>query len=616
MLYLKKCFYTSTFFIFSSFLLFSCGDLDVLGNGSEYAVNGLVDGVSLDECAVISSSSLIEPYFDCNIAGDADTQALRVLIKDFGGKVVAVPLRYELSEEAKNKKVNKKDEGDDSPEETNDKDLDSKKSDENANLGSKTSGSGTETGKAEDSVPATDKTQDSKEKKEAEDGQETEKKPVSVIEELVIKVDRFDRNLPVFSLPEESESGFYFISFQIIGKSGELLHITEKPIYYLASLPLAIETIQSYLPGVSKTPHVIPPSSPVMLEAKIKSDESISPYIVWYCGKDRIAEGPVKNGVFRFIWQSPEENGFQPIKAEIFPFDPLTEGQGVHGVSREMSLPVSEKHGHHGYFDNQADGLASWYEFANSLNDSKDPENEKAYLVSGSNKTPLWLPYSVTYGLAVGSDDVWTFPTEPFSQLKKTGGNMLLQMRFAPLQNGSLLETEFFDSDTGFVYNFHLDIFDFVLILTCEKQGVVYRAEAPIIKDNDGFVVAALNFNFDEDYITIDIGSETRGKLKNWKSISINGTADGNGNVHFGRNSFLQIADPLKTAIISEIALSYTQQTPVSVEDEGDAENNEIEENEDSDEQTVTLISDTSVSTDEDSASVPILLRKKTSIIN
>jgi hypothetical protein len=75
-------------------LLAACGDLNMtLSSGRVYKVAALVNGVSLDECAILSAQSRISPYFDMNIKDDPDGASLVIYLKNYLGKPTGFNIR-------------------------------------------------------------------------------------------------------------------------------------------------------------------------------------------------------------------------------------------------------------------------------------------------------------------------------------------------------------------------------------------------------------------------------------------------------------------------------------------------------------------------------------------
>ncbi|GMO53849.1 MAG: hypothetical protein Ta2G_12430 [Termitinemataceae bacterium] len=559
----KRPLKTALILVFISTLALSCGEMDILGGQNNYSVNMLIDGLSLDECSIIKSSSSIVPYFDGDISDDADTQALRVIIKDSKNKAIAAPIRYQLSADAR--RILEEQEAEDSEEEL--------KETEKTEKTAETDEKGL-TDKAEQMDKPTETTPVKKDAEKTEDGSESKLDEPKEAEDFdnapdtVYEVNSFEKKLPLFSFPANTEAGFYTIYFEIISLSGEVLKTIDNPVYFIAGATLRIDNLHSYLGGVSETPHVVPPGVPVLLEAKISADKSIKPYIIWNYGKTRIAGDAVLGGASKIIWKSPEETGFMQIQVEVFPFDPSKNSTGIHGLKREISLPVSENHGRHGYFSETQNDLSLWYEFAGVTTDSNDKLNKQKDLASVSRKPPVWLCAFGTYGLGVGTSDVWSLPNEPFKKLKLFGGTALLRLRVSSLKAGNLFETELFDSGTGLKYLIRFELDGYTLKTICEKQGILYTSETPIMNGRNDFAVLAIEFIFVRNEILINTACEEDGELKKWSVLSIPGSADGKGNIYFGRKTNLQNSKTVEscTAIISELALSYHEKTNITQE--------------------------------------------------
>ncbi|MDR2444955.1 MAG: hypothetical protein LBD44_03350 [Spirochaetaceae bacterium] len=85
-------------FLIVAVLFFGCGDLDLaLSSGKTYKVNALVNGLSLDECAILSNESRVLPYLDFNVKGDPDIASLVIYLKDYMGKEAGFRTRYNFA---------------------------------------------------------------------------------------------------------------------------------------------------------------------------------------------------------------------------------------------------------------------------------------------------------------------------------------------------------------------------------------------------------------------------------------------------------------------------------------------------------------------------------------
>ncbi|MDR1588226.1 MAG: hypothetical protein LBS57_12285, partial [Treponema sp.] len=371
-----------TFIALILLLLFSaCGELDtVLPSSGTYRVNVLVNDVSLDTCSLVRYDDKIRPYFADSVANDPDVTGLVVYLQNSGGEIVGRKTRYALKS-AENKEADAADEttgaGGESPEET-----ESRTNAESDNA---------ETAEGSDAAEA-DETSGG----EAVSYEDFDRS------EILIRVGSLDGDFPFFHLPENLGTGLYTMIFQVLGQGPaygekETLYRTEKILYYLGNSGFALSDIKTYLPGSLGMSRLIPPGTAVMLEARVEYDNTLDPYIVWYNGRKRLGEGRLADGAGAMLWKTPEQTGFHTVRAEVFPYQTR---QGIAGISRVISLPVSSKASVTSFFsekyrdsftgDNSA--LIHWYQFRGSLQDSKNPVSTERALIPVSERIPRWLP--------------------------------------------------------------------------------------------------------------------------------------------------------------------------------------------------------------------------------
>jgi len=222
-------------------------------------------------------------------------------------------------------------------------------------------------------------------------------------------LEHWNGNLPPFTMPE-MEAGSYMMVFNVYGKNQVLLSKTEKSIFYIKDLDYEITGIGVYLPAGFIPSHLIPADITIMLDASIKADPGLDPYIFWYNGRTRISEGKISEGAGRLLWKVPSQSGFENIRAEVIPFPPGNEDQPntgrpdrMHrGKTRGLSLPVSTGVQLQRALSEipelaEESGLSIIGDFglAGDLADSINP----GIKISGQ---PYWHPVKGVYGLGTG----------------------------------------------------------------------------------------------------------------------------------------------------------------------------------------------------------------------
>jgi hypothetical protein len=387
-------------FLLSSFL-FSCGELDVvLPSAGTYQVDALVNETSLNECSLINKDDRIYPYFGGSVANDPDVTGLLVFLQDFSGQTIGQKIHYTVEREAAETGPSTGSSGEDS-----------------AETGE---ASGPEAVKASESITIIE--------------------PVKIDEPVtLIPVNRLDKNLPFFTLPDSLEVGHYIMTFQVLGKK-EILYREEKAVYFLEDAEFSLGDIQKYLPDVAAESHLIPPGLAIMLEAQVLADERLDPYIVWYSGRKRLSEGRFADGAGLMLWKAPEQTGFHTIRAEVFPVQPVLE---LAGKSREITLPISSKAKNAGYFSPDSENIVYWYQFQGNLQDSKTPVSTERALIPRGEKNSRWLPEDNIYGLAAGPKASYFLPLFSLAPAEESHNSGRFMLRFKPVSAGTVLSALF-----------------------------------------------------------------------------------------------------------------------------------------------------------------------------
>jgi hypothetical protein len=394
----------------------------------------------------------------------------------------------------------------------------------------------------------------------------------AVPQEILITVESFENELPPLSLSEDLPTGFYTIVFEVAASNGTVLNSIEKPFFYIAGKKLVIEDIISYLPGVSSTMRIVPPGEKVLLEANINADSALDTYIVWYSGKQRINEGYVADGAGRMLWTAPKQTGFQVVNVEVFPFNPTDkQGFGIRGLAHSVSLPLSARHGRTSHFERLEAQASRWYRLWGSTADAKDPSSAASKLAAADGAEERWLPVSGTYGLAVGTNDVYKLPGSFFRLIKKDEGSGEILLRFAPvgkaLSETPILRAELRDDADGACF-IRLSLLEDSLLLSTAYNEEVLQTRLPVTFDGDGFINAAVDFQLFEESLSVSIGLENTetGEIESWESIDVALVPSGTGSLQFGAyaDGDDEVADSA-SVVVTEIAVLYNEVSPATV---------------------------------------------------
>ncbi|MDR2258371.1 MAG: hypothetical protein LBE14_04385 [Treponema sp.] len=549
-------------------LFVTCGELDtVLPTSGTYQINAQVNGVPLSECSLISAKDRINPYFANSVLDDPDVRGLVVFLQTPMGETVGPKIHYALkTAEEPEEQQTWTDAGPETagePEEKAETEGDTKTGEEPEDTEYK----------APDS-PATN-TQTAEKVQIAE--------PVSVKNgetEIIMPVNRLDKDLPPFPLPKNLKIGRYTLVFHVLGEK-DILDKVEKSVYFLDDAVFSLNDIQQYLPDVSNGSHLIPPGITVMLEAKIIADERLNPYVVWYSGKKRIGEGLISEGAGLIFWKAPEQTGFHTIRAEAFPRRP--EG-GIYGRSREISLPVSSKAANAGYFSGESEHIIYWYQFQGNLQDSRIPVATERALIPKGERTSQWAAQNNIYGLTVGSKDIYLLPAfSPIPGEKKTGIGRFM-FRFKPGAEGTvfsvLLKSE---SPSDSVY------MDLVLsketlqlnITAPETSGTIPADYAP--EEAEEFITLFIDFSAAGNQLAVNLNRENPAPAPpEPKIIVLSNPLSGEGSFQFGASLNTDAKAPDKadtstsipaegssvpvSAILDEFAVSWLETSPLPEE--------------------------------------------------
>ncbi|MDR2210168.1 MAG: hypothetical protein LBO65_01675 [Spirochaetaceae bacterium] len=523
----------------SSFLA-GCGELDtVLPSAGTYRVNARVNDAALDDCSLVNAKDRIYPYFDSSVAADPDLTGLAVFLQTPSGQGVGKKIRYTLKadapgqEDTPSSEQNPGEEAGQPPAESDQTGAEGQKADAVTDGGAEDQADGNrQTGQHTASA--------------APDAQMTET-------ETLIAVDRLDRDLPFFVLPEKLDMGLYVMVFQVLGKN-EVLYREEKIIYYLENTRFSLIDIQRYLPDVSGS-HLIPPGTTVMLEAQVEADARLDPYIIWYNGRRRIGEGSLAGGGAFILWKAPEQNGFYTIRAEIFPQRPV---DGLYGKFREISLPISAKAASAGYFSGEAERIAYWYQFQGNLRDSQASAGINRPLISQTQGPPRWMPEHTVYGLKVGAGDVYRLSSfsfvseDPSLGKKQEAGRFML--RFKPTGEGTVFSACFeAGNPSGRVY---LDLNFSGKSLGLNISGLHESAAAALDYspgEEDDFITLYVDFAVHDGVFEAGFGTEDGGSAAaELKRLTLLDSLTGTGTFQFGASLKPPGAEKSDTGLLAE----------------------------------------------------------------
>jgi hypothetical protein len=595
--------------------LFDCGDLDVmLSSGKLYTVNAAINGVTLDECAIIQKDSKLSPYFDFNIKDDPDVSGLVVYIKDDTGKKVGPGILYKLSPrnaESLSENAENGESEDTSSENLSEPDYTDDKSAES------TDNSGLLVGETAPYTDTSDTTIEndsslaaetvSKGNADISDNTEsdlsytenntentftqTDYDPIAnndvetyidnyADNNIVISVDNIDNGLPDLTFGNDLKYGAYTIVFEIIATNKAILNRIEKPFFYLAGKKLAINEVVSYLPGISTAMRIVPPGEKIMLEVDIEADPTINPYVIWYNGRQRISEGFVSNGQNRILWKVPAQTVFQNIRVEVFPFSPNRLASFMPGLNYSVSLPVSQRHGRSSHYSETETWLSRWYRLWGTVIDHKDPINIASALARMGEGSARWLPVSGTYGLAINAGNAYKVPGSFFSRIRRGEGSGEILFLFAP-QNGKdaegtvvrvVLQGHYVEDETARDCTIWVSVYNDNLVLhAVGVDGTLLSRQIPLsITNVNVFMSVSIDFQFFETGTTASIGVENieTGEIEQWESLDIDFVTDGEGSIQFGGPFdppvFTDEPAGVYPGILNEIALRYNEISPLT----------------------------------------------------
>jgi hypothetical protein len=254
-------------------------------------------------------------------------------------------------------------------------------------------------------------------------------------------VESLSGDLPPFTLPSSLEPGAYRMAFEVLGLYG-VLYKNLQDFFYIKNVEFNFEKISAYFPAEGLNQRLIPTSTPVLLEANLRSSGALDPYVVWYRDGRKLEEGKYSEDTHRLFLKTPEENGFISLKAEIYPFEaPESIRKTTRGVVREISLPVSDKTGLEPSLK-VAGGAQHLYTFWGNLDNSG--------ALGGSldgGESPRWAPLGEIYGLGIGPEDQYSIQNLVLSFAENKTNTFAFQL--APGAPGLIFKAEFEKTGAG-----------------------------------------------------------------------------------------------------------------------------------------------------------------------
>jgi hypothetical protein len=310
-------------------------------------------------------------------------------------------------------------------------------------------------------------------------------------EEFAIPVGSLDYKLPYFPLPQALPMGQYTLVFQVM-RGSQVLQRSEKSFFYLADVNFSFDSIQVHQGGVAEISQQVPRGNVVMLEAKLDFDSRLDPYIVWYNEKRIISEGSFSEGAGNLLWKAPEQNGFISIRAEAFP---VKDRKGLAGYSKDVSLLVSTKKADIHLLSEDNQNVLYWYVFEGDLQETKSRGLPERFLKHARNITPKWMPSNGTFGLAAGTNDIYTLPGV---SLSNSGRFWQILSRFKPLNDGGIFSVQF-GTQPAVTMNLIKDDKSLVLMLISSTEVVSQTLSLP---KSDSFLTVEVTFSVQSNRLT------------------------------------------------------------------------------------------------------------------
>ena len=483
-----------------------CGPIDSLFNSAgNYKINVQINDIPLDELSFARSSDKIRPYFEHSVSKDPDITALMVYLRKASGEIVGWKVIYKLDEEAGQDNT-------DTPDENDDETVENK----NTSSDDKTADSSDENQNENDPETNTETKDDSKDKNTASEPEKPDPPAEKIMQaaqykngaELIIPVKSFD-NLPPLPIPDNLPMGSYVI-VTLVMNDDEVLQRMEKLFYFLNNIDFSYNSIHAHLPGIAESNQLIPTETIIMLEADLKYDSKLDPFIEWYDGKKKIAEGKASDGMANFFWTAPEESGFYSIRAVVFP---VNNNKDLSGYQKELTLVVSSNPIEINMLKEtipyKNSSLTNWYVFESNLNDSRKLSaaeqsdakkiNEERSLKHSKN-APVWKAADGTYGVSTGNNNIISAPKVLLSDNERQ--NWQLLFRFKQENDGGILSVQFGKSNYVYIHSY-IESSNLFLTLTSAAEAVtqIYSLNKPVPEETEDVLAEehAENTNHQDD---------------------------------------------------------------------------------------------------------------------
>jgi len=325
-------------------------------------------------------------------------------------------------------------------------------------------------------------------------------------------VPNLDSTLPEFTIPKELPIGSYKIVLKVLG-SDTVLSEQEIPFYYLSDAILTIKDIHSFPPGYkpSVSAPLFPPNVNLYLETSLVSDVRLDPYMVWYEGNRVIKKGRLAEGANKLLWKTPETEGFQTIRLELYPENPdaYTNSGNIPNISYSIRIAISKTAPIPG-IDFAANKYSLWYHFLGTLISEPIDGTASTQLKKKAIGEPIWLPGEDTYGLAVGEAHQYIadIPVLPASDERISKGTIFI--RFAPAiqeANGTVFYAQF-NNQNNLDEPLIIQLYMKKGILTLQAEIGKELVQAPITDHKimaKTFYDTELDIILDENSLTISI---------------------------------------------------------------------------------------------------------------
>jgi hypothetical protein len=437
------------FFAFLGSFLTGCGPMDSLFTTTgKYKVNVLINDIPLDECSFIRSSDRVRPYFAESVSRDPDVTALMVFLRDPMGEIVGWRVVYKLDEKAELDDIKTENDNESKNDNTSDGDDNGlEKVNEN-----------------EDNISAESENFESFSRDDFDIPFQLPSRYKNG-DELIIPVKSLDK-LPIFPIPSDLPMGRYTIVSHVMSDK-DVLQRLEKSFFYLSNIYFSYDGINVHLPGITENSQLIPRGTVIMLEADLSFDRSLDPYIEWYNGRRKIAEGKISDGAGQLFWKAPEDSGFYSISAVVYPVENFYD---LSGYQRDVSLLVSTKIIDMHFINpdiprRQGMQLMNWYIFEGNLIDSSRSiiadQTAVERSLRHSRNAVKWRASNGTYGAATGNDNILNLPRVDI--LNNEYENWQTLFRFKAENDGGIFSVQFGRTNNVFM---HLYIEGSNLILT------------------------------------------------------------------------------------------------------------------------------------------------------